>query len=109
MDDHIPESLWNRACLNTPEAKPCEQSRDDVCSLCEEKIAALKCDKVREVFLLTDELQPLHARRAYRYLDAQYRQEPPIRWRWRRAVAWLRRFFYWPPKDQRRKWLRWLP
>jgi hypothetical protein len=35
-DDHIPESLWNRACENDKEANPCEQSRDDHCALCGE-------------------------------------------------------------------------
>lgn len=34
MDDHIPESLWNRACESDDEAKPCEQNRDDHCALC---------------------------------------------------------------------------
>jgi hypothetical protein len=38
MDDHIPESLWNRACTNYPGGNPCEQSRDNVCALCEEPI-----------------------------------------------------------------------
>lgn len=38
MDQHIPESLWNRACQNDPEAVPCQQNRDDVCALCEEPV-----------------------------------------------------------------------
>jgi hypothetical protein len=40
MDDHIPESLWNRVCDcgYDPGAKRCEQNRDDVCALCGEKI-----------------------------------------------------------------------
>jgi hypothetical protein len=38
MDEHIPESLWNRACANDCTSRPCEQSRDDVCAICEEKI-----------------------------------------------------------------------
>lgn len=38
MDDHIPESLWNRACAQDPQAKPCEQNRDNFCSLCGEPI-----------------------------------------------------------------------
>jgi len=36
--EHIPESLWNRACENDPDdVQPirCEQSRDDVCAICE--------------------------------------------------------------------------
>ena len=37
-DNHIPESLWNRMCAQDPEARPCEQSRDDVCALCDEPI-----------------------------------------------------------------------
>jgi len=37
-DDHIPESLWNRLAAQDPEAKPCEQSRDDVCGICGEPI-----------------------------------------------------------------------
>ena len=36
MDEHIPESLWNRACENDKEANTCEQNRDDYCSLCGE-------------------------------------------------------------------------
>lgn len=34
---HFSEALWNVACLNDPEAYPCEQSRDHVCGLCEEE------------------------------------------------------------------------
>ena len=37
-DEHIPESLWNRACLSDSGANPCEQSRDDHCALCGEAI-----------------------------------------------------------------------
>lgn len=37
-DTHVPESLWNRACENDPEGKPCEQNRDDVCGICDEPI-----------------------------------------------------------------------
>lgn len=36
--EHIPESLWNRACGNDPDAVPCEQGRDDVCAICGEPI-----------------------------------------------------------------------
>lgn len=38
MDDHIPESLWNRACTTDPNGKPCEQNRDDVCALCGDSV-----------------------------------------------------------------------
>jgi hypothetical protein len=34
MDDHIPESLWNRAASSLPDAIPCEESRDNVCAIC---------------------------------------------------------------------------
>lgn len=34
MDEHVPESIWNKACKNTEGCKPCEQNRDDVCFLC---------------------------------------------------------------------------
>lgn len=37
-DEHVPEPLWNRACLNDPEAVPCDESRDDHCAICKEKI-----------------------------------------------------------------------
>jgi hypothetical protein len=37
MDEHLPESLWNRVCIYDRDAKPCEQSRDDHCFLCGEK------------------------------------------------------------------------
>jgi hypothetical protein len=40
MDEHIPESLWNRACENDTGGNPCEQSRDDVCAICEQQIEA---------------------------------------------------------------------
>ncbi len=36
-DDHVPESLWNRACANDPNAKPCGQGRDDHCGICGER------------------------------------------------------------------------
>lgn len=36
MSDHIPESLWNRACESDNEAVPCEQNRDDHCAICGE-------------------------------------------------------------------------
>ncbi len=41
-DRHIPESLWNRACAHPNDlgAKPCEQSRDDVCAICSSPIGA---------------------------------------------------------------------
>ena len=38
MDNHIPESLWNRLAAQDPEANASEQSRDDVCAICEEPI-----------------------------------------------------------------------
>lgn len=38
-DKHLPESLWNRACQNDPEAVPCEQSRDGVCAICGEPVS----------------------------------------------------------------------
>ena len=38
MDDHIPESLWNRACKSNADAKPCDQNRNDYCAICEEHI-----------------------------------------------------------------------
>lgn len=34
MDDHIPESLWNRACENDKDSILCVQNRDDVCAIC---------------------------------------------------------------------------
>lgn len=37
-DEHIPESLWNRACDSGPELVRCEQSRDGVCAICEGEI-----------------------------------------------------------------------
>lgn len=39
-DEHIPESLWNRACENDPSCKPCEQGRDDVCAICKANMGA---------------------------------------------------------------------
>jgi len=40
QDDHIPESLWNRAAPAWPkDAVPAAQSRDNVCAICEEEIA----------------------------------------------------------------------
>lgn len=33
-DTHIPESLWNRACVGQNSAHPCDQNRDDYCALC---------------------------------------------------------------------------
>lgn len=36
-DNHIPESIWNRACENDPECEPCECNRDDYCALCGEQ------------------------------------------------------------------------
>ena len=35
MDEHIPESLWNRAALTLSGAVPCAQNRDNACALCE--------------------------------------------------------------------------
>lgn len=37
-ENHVPESLWNRACKNDPECVPCVNDRYDVCSLCAETI-----------------------------------------------------------------------
>jgi hypothetical protein len=38
-EEHIPESLWNRACTDKdPDAKRCEQNRPDHCAICEEHI-----------------------------------------------------------------------
>ena len=39
-DDHIPESLWNRACENDPTYLECDESRPDVCAICHEPITA---------------------------------------------------------------------
>jgi hypothetical protein len=39
MNEHVPESLWNRVCKQDLQLVPCEQSRDDVCSLCSETIS----------------------------------------------------------------------
>jgi hypothetical protein len=36
MDNHIPESLWNRLCDQDPQAKRCEQNRDNICGICKE-------------------------------------------------------------------------
>jgi hypothetical protein len=33
-EKHVSEALWNLACKNDRDAKPCEQSRDDVCAMC---------------------------------------------------------------------------
>lgn len=38
MDEHIPESIWNRACQFDSDTNPCEQNRDDYCAICEEHI-----------------------------------------------------------------------
>ena len=38
MDEHIPESLWNRACLSDDSAVPRKLSRENVCSLCGHRI-----------------------------------------------------------------------
>ncbi len=39
-EDHIPESMWNRACANAedPDWVPSKQSRDDVCAICGETL-----------------------------------------------------------------------
>lgn len=39
-DEHIPESLWNRACAHPNDlgAIPSEQNREDVCAICKEPI-----------------------------------------------------------------------
>lgn len=36
-DEHVPESLWNRACKTSPTSKPCQENRDDVCAICEQE------------------------------------------------------------------------
>ena len=38
MDEHIPESLWNRLAAQVPTLRACEQNRDDVCGICSENI-----------------------------------------------------------------------
>lgn len=38
MEEHIPESLWNRACKNTSGYNPCELDRDNVCAICGEAV-----------------------------------------------------------------------
>jgi len=38
MDNHIPESLWNRLATQCDKVYPCERSRDDVCAICSERI-----------------------------------------------------------------------
>ncbi len=37
-EKHVPESLWNRACVNLPGSVPCDQNRDDVCAICGQEI-----------------------------------------------------------------------
>ena len=37
-DHHVPESLWNRLAAQDTQAIACEQSREDVCAICEEPI-----------------------------------------------------------------------
>ncbi len=37
-DTHVPESMWNRAADQDPNARRCDQSRDDVCGVCQEAI-----------------------------------------------------------------------
>lgn len=37
-DEHIPQTLWNKACLNDPGAIPCEDPKENFCALCDEKI-----------------------------------------------------------------------
>jgi len=34
QDEHVPESIWNKACKNTEGFKLSEQNRDDYCFLC---------------------------------------------------------------------------
>lgn len=41
-EHHIPESMWNRACQNDPEAVSRETNRDDYCALCCEEISTIK-------------------------------------------------------------------
>ncbi len=33
-ENHVPESVWNRACKNDTTARLCEQNRDDHCAIC---------------------------------------------------------------------------
>lgn len=39
-DDHIPETLWNRACYFDSDAIRCEQNREDFCALCGDAIGS---------------------------------------------------------------------
>jgi len=39
MKEHIPESLWNRACTNDVDAVPCERDRDNYCAICGEEFS----------------------------------------------------------------------
>ena len=34
MDKHVSEAMWNRACGESSDFKPCEQSRENVCAIC---------------------------------------------------------------------------
>ncbi len=38
-ENHCSEALWNLACKNDPDFSPTEQSREDYCSLCDERIS----------------------------------------------------------------------
>lgn len=38
-DEHIPEDVWNRACLSDNDGHPRPTNRSNVCAICEEPIA----------------------------------------------------------------------
>jgi hypothetical protein len=40
--EHVPESIWNRACESGRSCRPCEQSRDDRCAICHRACALKK-------------------------------------------------------------------
>jgi hypothetical protein len=46
-DQHIPETLWNRACANDPNFIRTEHDRPDVCALCEATIEVKAGDETR--------------------------------------------------------------
>lgn len=38
MDEHLPESLWNKACINDVDCNVCDEDRDDYCVICRRQI-----------------------------------------------------------------------
>jgi hypothetical protein len=44
-EDHVPESLWNRAVKADINAKVCEHNRDDVCAICGSTFLATKSEQ----------------------------------------------------------------